>query len=169
MKQRIILSVIVLFIISGKNLPAQMTVSGLLDSTVSLRAGAGDSPAFSFGVEEYANLRIRAGIRDKAVFHGAFNFIACNILYSGFTEGIGCVQVGLGNDFGGNIYGAQLGALNGANGVYGVQVGFLNTAEKSVRGVQLGVFNFAPTLQGIQVGLLNFYDDICLPLLMVGW
>jgi len=53
-----------------------MTVSGLLDSSVSLRAGAGDAPAFSYGVEEYANLRIQAKIRDRATVYGAVNFIA---------------------------------------------------------------------------------------------
>ncbi|MDR0455072.1 MAG: hypothetical protein LBH20_00100 [Treponema sp.] len=58
------------------SLPAQMTVSGLLDSSVSLRAGAGDAPDFSYGVEEYANLRMQAKLKDRAAFYGAVNFIA---------------------------------------------------------------------------------------------
>jgi hypothetical protein len=53
-----------------------LTVSGILDSTVSLKAGAGTSPAFSYGIEEYANLRLQAKIRDQAVFSGALNLIA---------------------------------------------------------------------------------------------
>ena len=57
-------------------LSAQITVSGILDSSVSLRAGAGDAPAFSYGVEEYANLRIQSKIRDMATVYGAVNFIA---------------------------------------------------------------------------------------------
>ena len=63
-----------LFAISG--ISAQMTVSGLLDSSVSLSAGAGDSQAFSYGVEEYANVRVQAKIRERAVVHGALNVIA---------------------------------------------------------------------------------------------
>jgi hypothetical protein len=47
-----------------------------LDSSVSLRAGAGDTPTFSYGIEEYANIRMQAKVRDSAVFYGAMNFIA---------------------------------------------------------------------------------------------
>jgi hypothetical protein len=53
-----------------------LTFSGLLDSSVSLKAGAADAPAFSYGVEEYANLRMQAKIKDKAVFYGAVNMLA---------------------------------------------------------------------------------------------
>ena len=53
-----------------------LTVSGILDSSVAVRAGAGDAPAFSYGVEEYANLRMQAKIRDRATVFGAVNFIA---------------------------------------------------------------------------------------------
>ena len=53
-----------------------LTVSGILDSSVSLRAGAGDAPAFSYGVEEFANVRMQAKIRDRASVFGAVNFIA---------------------------------------------------------------------------------------------
>jgi hypothetical protein len=65
------------FIVSGTlSLSAQVTFSGLLDSSVSLQAGAGDSPAFSCGVEEYANLRMQAKLKDSAAVYSAFNFIA---------------------------------------------------------------------------------------------
>jgi len=75
MKKFLLIGILLLFAISG--LMAQnMTVSGILDSSVSLRAGAGDAPAFSYGVEEYANLRIQAKIRDVAAVYGAVNFIA---------------------------------------------------------------------------------------------
>jgi len=58
------------------NLSAQITVSGILDSSVSMQAGAGDAPAFSMGFEEYANLRLQSKIRDKAAVYGAVNFLA---------------------------------------------------------------------------------------------
>jgi hypothetical protein len=66
-----------LFTANSINLLAQgITVSGLLDSTVSLRAAAGDSPSFSYGVEEYASLRMQAKLREFATFFGDVNFIA---------------------------------------------------------------------------------------------
>jgi hypothetical protein len=69
--------VITLFVANSISLLAQsITVSGLLDSSVSLRAGAGDSPVFSYGFEEYASLRMQAKLRDFAVFFGDVNFIA---------------------------------------------------------------------------------------------
>ena len=54
---------------------AQLTVSGLFDSTVSFRAGAADAPAFSYGIEEYANFRFQAR-RDWGNFYGAVNLFA---------------------------------------------------------------------------------------------
>ncbi|MCL1837672.1 MAG: hypothetical protein FWG46_09010, partial [Treponema sp.] len=68
MKQRVILIVFALFAVGG--LFAQIGVSGILDSSVSLRAGAADAPAFSYGVEEYANIRMQAKIRDAATIFG---------------------------------------------------------------------------------------------------
>jgi len=53
-----------------------LAVSGLLDSAVSTRAGAGDSPAFSCGLEEYASLRIQAKLREFASVYCDINFIA---------------------------------------------------------------------------------------------
>lgn len=76
MKRRKILVLFTLILLCSLQLHAQITVSGILESTVSLRAGAGEAPAFSYGVEEYANLRLQARIRDRAVFYGAFNFLA---------------------------------------------------------------------------------------------
>jgi hypothetical protein len=45
-------------------------------------AGAGAAPAFFYGLEEYANLRMQAKIRDRAVFYGAVNFIAAAGTYA---------------------------------------------------------------------------------------
>ncbi|MCL2070586.1 MAG: hypothetical protein FWH19_06345, partial [Treponema sp.] len=50
--------------------------SGVLDSTVNYTAGAGDAPDNSFGIEQYANLRLRVRAREIATFHAAFNLIA---------------------------------------------------------------------------------------------
>ncbi|MCL2806146.1 MAG: hypothetical protein FWD26_09420 [Treponema sp.] len=61
---------------------AQMTVSGILDTSVAVQAGAGDSPAFSSGFEEYANLRFQARLRERGIIYGAINFIAASGSYA---------------------------------------------------------------------------------------
>jgi len=76
MKKNIIAGILALFAIS--DLSAQITVSGIFDSSVSLQAGAGDAPAFSFGLEEFANIRFQARIKDKAAFYGAVNLLAAS-------------------------------------------------------------------------------------------
>jgi hypothetical protein len=53
---------------------APLTASGVFDSTVKL--GADADGGFMYGLEEYANMRIRGKIGDTAVFYGAFNCIA---------------------------------------------------------------------------------------------
>jgi len=84
-----LLFVIAFFIVNNFHISAQgLTVSGILDSSVSLRAGAGDAPAFTYGIEEYANLRIQAKLRDRAVFYGAVNFIAAAGDYAADTKKI---------------------------------------------------------------------------------
>jgi hypothetical protein len=50
--------------------------AGLLDSGLSARAGAGTAPGFSWGFEEYANIRMQARLREGAVFYGALNLSA---------------------------------------------------------------------------------------------
>jgi len=59
-------------------LSAQMTVSGILDSSVSMQAGAGDAPKSSVGFEEFANIRFQSKIRDRAAVYGAVNLIAAS-------------------------------------------------------------------------------------------
>lgn len=54
----------------------ELKLSGILDSKVNYSAGAGDAPEAALGIEEYANLRIQANIRDRAAFYGAFNLTA---------------------------------------------------------------------------------------------
>jgi hypothetical protein len=89
MKQRILLLFALIFftITGGLHLAAQgITVSGLLESSVSMQAGAGDSPDFSFGFEEYANLRFQSRIRDNAAVYGAVNLIAVTGNYAAAVE-----------------------------------------------------------------------------------
>jgi len=67
---------ILVFLILSNNLYSQITVSGVLDSTVSMNAGAGDVPAFSIGFEEYANLRFQSRLKDRGAVYGAVNLLA---------------------------------------------------------------------------------------------
>jgi hypothetical protein len=74
---------IIIFTLGGFNLFAQgLTVSGILDSTISMQVLAEDSPDFSFGFEEYANIRFQSKIRDKAAVYGAVNLIAASGIYA---------------------------------------------------------------------------------------
>ena len=61
---------------AGTVLGQGLDFSGLLDSTVTLGAGAGEGPDFFYGLEEYANLRMQAKLRDGAAFYGALNLTA---------------------------------------------------------------------------------------------
>ena len=51
-------------------------LSGVFDSTANYTAGAGGAEEHSFGIEEYANLRLRVPTGEKAAFFSALNFIA---------------------------------------------------------------------------------------------
>jgi hypothetical protein len=85
--------VVLLGIALGNGLFSQeLEFSGFLDSSVSMRAGAGEAPDFSWGLEEYANLRMQAKVKDRAVFYGAFNFIAASGLYAQNASALGLYQ-----------------------------------------------------------------------------
>ncbi|MDR2343384.1 MAG: hypothetical protein LBD86_02485 [Spirochaetaceae bacterium] len=53
-----------------------LSVSGLLDST--LKLGEGGGGGFVYGIEEYANIRLRGRVGESAVFYGAFNCLAAS-------------------------------------------------------------------------------------------
>jgi hypothetical protein len=63
-------------------LQGEPVISGHLDSSVSLGAGAGSSPAFLYGIEEYANIRIQAKLREGAAFYGSLNLLAASGTYA---------------------------------------------------------------------------------------
>ena len=80
---------------------AQLTVSGIMDTSFSGNAGAGDAPAFSFGFEEYANLRFQAKLRDYGAIYGAINLIAASGDYA-----LSLASMGI-NPIGGNFIAAM--------------------------------------------------------------
>jgi hypothetical protein len=58
-----------------------LSFSGSADTTLTGRVASGglsgeDDGEFSYGFEEYANLRLRARVGERGTFHGAVNFIA---------------------------------------------------------------------------------------------
>ena len=69
------LSAVCLFVLAAGGLAAQ-SLSGTADTRLVLSAGAGGAPDFSWGAEEYANLRLKVPVRDAAAFYGAFNLSA---------------------------------------------------------------------------------------------
>jgi hypothetical protein len=68
-------------------------LSGTFDSTVNFTAGAGESPN-SWGIEEYANLRLRIRPRDSVIFNAAFNVIAMAGNYAVPAVGLGLAVSG---------------------------------------------------------------------------
>jgi hypothetical protein len=72
------LTVLLAALVSQGIAALDMTVSGLLDSKATAIAGAGEAEDFSYGIEEYANIRLQSKIRDSAVFYGAFNLVAAS-------------------------------------------------------------------------------------------
>jgi len=78
--------IIFIFLLTSNYLYAQLTVSGLLDSTVSFNIGTGDGQDFSMGVEEFANIRFQAR-REKFAIFGAVNLLAASGDYAVNAEG----------------------------------------------------------------------------------
>jgi hypothetical protein len=87
MKERAFCLLFILFIISG--LSAQMTVSGVLDSTVRVQAGAAVASDYSCGVEEFANIRFQSQIKERAAVFGAVNLFAVTGDYSAPAAALG--------------------------------------------------------------------------------
>jgi hypothetical protein len=73
---RIIAAAVLLGIAGGALFAEGLTVSGILDSSFTAGAGAGELPDCFYGIEEYANLRVQGKLRDGLSFYSAFNLIA---------------------------------------------------------------------------------------------
>ena len=99
MKRIVLLSAIVFFLSSGLQLYAQMTISGIFDSTVSANAGAGDAPKFSYGIEEFANIRFQAKMREKAKIIGAVNLFAVSGDYATAANAINQTGIFVGENY----------------------------------------------------------------------
>ncbi|MDR3338103.1 MAG: hypothetical protein LBT16_12965 [Treponema sp.] len=67
-------------ILLSVGIPAQaQTISGVLDTQLAGGAlSSGEKPEFFWGLEEYANVRLQAKIKDKAAFYSAVNLIAAS-------------------------------------------------------------------------------------------
>jgi hypothetical protein len=62
--------------IAGTAFAEGPVLSGNMETTVFAAAGAGASPDFFYGAEEYANLRLKIPAGELAAVYGAFNLIA---------------------------------------------------------------------------------------------
>jgi len=74
--KRFIIVCLVFGFISGIAFAAEPDLSGVADTTINYTAGVEDAPDNSLGIEEYANLRLRFRIGEKAIFYSAFNLTA---------------------------------------------------------------------------------------------
>jgi hypothetical protein len=77
--RKLLCVLVALFFVLGA-LPAEPIISGYLDSSVFM--GAGGSSGFIYGLEEYANIRLQAKVRDMGTFYGSFNFTAVSGAYA---------------------------------------------------------------------------------------
>jgi hypothetical protein len=75
MRRRIIYRAFFLLVFTGAVFGQEFSVSGILDSSVNFTAAAGGAEN-SWGMEEYANLRIRTPAGEKGTFFAAFNLAA---------------------------------------------------------------------------------------------
>jgi hypothetical protein len=53
-------------------------ISGTVNAMVQAMVGTGSFPDFHYGTEEYANLRLKAGVGDRGTVHAAVNLIAAS-------------------------------------------------------------------------------------------
>ena len=67
--------VLIMLAVIASSLSAQ-ELSGVFDSTVNYTTGAGKAQTHSWGIEEYANLRLRVRAGEKAAFFASFNLFA---------------------------------------------------------------------------------------------
>ena len=76
--KRIIFLFTIVFLITNNapSLFAQMVFSGVMDTSVSMQAGAGINPDFSCGMEQFANIRFQSRFRDNGRIEGAVNLFA---------------------------------------------------------------------------------------------
>jgi len=82
MKRQITFFIFTFLAITGSIFAQGFTVSGILDTSVSLQAATLNAPNYFSGFEEYANIRFQSKIRDKAAVYGAVNLIAASGIYA---------------------------------------------------------------------------------------
>jgi hypothetical protein len=80
-----------LLLLPGTGAAAQ-DISGVLDSRLSLAALSGEGDSFSWGLEEAANVRLQAKLRDGAAFYGAVNLIAAAGSFARDAAGMGALN-----------------------------------------------------------------------------
>ncbi len=71
-----IIFIILTVTLSAQGFDSRLSFSGIFDSTISYAIGSGDAPTNLFGIEEYANLRLRLAAGENIVFYSAFDLIA---------------------------------------------------------------------------------------------
>ncbi|MDR2786383.1 MAG: hypothetical protein LBB83_10770 [Treponema sp.] len=84
---------------SGGGAAAQ-NISGVLDTQLSLAAASGDTARFSWGLEEAANVRLQAKLREGAAFYSAVNFIAAAGSFAQSAAGMGALEQAASNGAG---------------------------------------------------------------------
>ncbi|MCB1316541.1 MAG: hypothetical protein KDK27_11335 [Leptospiraceae bacterium] len=135
---------------------AQMSISGMSDSLTGVQMNA---------IMSVNSVQIR-GAQLATIFNYA-------------QKDLFGLQLGIANNVGQNLYGAQIGALNMSHSTHGVQVGGINFSDEAaitqlaaynhagngVTGFQFGLVNIADGKARMQIGIINYAAENSIPFL----
>jgi len=93
-KTAALLCCVVLAAAASRAAADEPTISGVVSGAANAAAGAGSSPVFGYGVEQYANLRLKADAGDSASVYAAVNLIAASGANAAALAGAGLYTAG---------------------------------------------------------------------------
>jgi len=84
----------ILTTVASRTAADEPTISGVVSGAANAAAGAGASPVFGYGMEQYANLRLKADAGDSASVYAAVNLIAASGANAAALAGAGLYTAG---------------------------------------------------------------------------
>lgn len=93
-KAAALLFCVILAAVASRAAADEPTISGVVGGAANAAAGAGASPAFGYGMEQYANLRLKADAGDSASVYAAVNLIAASGANAAALAGAGLYTAG---------------------------------------------------------------------------
>lgn len=93
-KAAALLCCVILAAVASRAAADEPTISGVVSGAANAAAGAGASPVFGYGMEQYANLRLKADAGDSASVYAAVNLIAASGANAAALAGAGLYTAG---------------------------------------------------------------------------